>query len=402
MEKIARSEVEELLRDLIKIKSPYFEEDKVMDYVLNWFKKNQLNAEMHNYHEAKETNFKGKNVVGILDSGKEGPVIYLGGHLDTVKLCNDWAHEPFEGTIEGDYCYGVGALDMKAGCAAIMLAIKDFVKKTNGEFCGKVIYHFVSDEEGPYGLGTVFIINDQIHNVEEEAEFAIIGEPSAGFTDIPHPCLCLGARGGYNYKIEVSGKSAHAATPQKGVNAVVEASKIICRLEDIELAKDDKLGESASCVIGLTSESGACSVPDRATIEVFHHTVRGETLEKIKENAEKAIREANINGNAEVIFRKPPVDGFDGGFEPYCIDEDNEYLEVLKEAVKAECMKEANVGYFQSIGDFNHIGGKLKIPTVLFGPNGDNFHSHDERVDLKSTTEISNSISNFLVKVLTK
>ena len=81
---------------------------------------------------------------------------------------------------------------MKSGCAAIMLAVAKFAKEhqANGSF-GKLIYHLVSDEEGPYGLGTVFIINDNIHNVAKEADFAIIAEPSAGFAKVPHPCVCL-------------------------------------------------------------------------------------------------------------------------------------------------------------------------------------------------------------------
>ena len=45
--------------------------------------------------------------------------------------------------------YGVGALDMKSGCAAIMLAVAKFAKEhqANGSFCGKLIYHLVSDEK---------------------------------------------------------------------------------------------------------------------------------------------------------------------------------------------------------------------------------------------------------------
>lgn len=60
----------------------------------------------------------------------------------------------------------------------------------------------------------------------------------------------------------------------------------------------------------------------------------------------------------------------------------------------------ANKAYFQSIGDFNHIGGKLKIPTVLLGAEGENFHSSDERVDLKSALEVAHIISEFVSDVL--
>ena len=400
--KITAESFETLLRQLVSIKSPYFHEDEVMDFVNNWFAERGIPAEIHTFYEPKETKFHGKNVVGIMDSGKPGPVIYLGGHLDTVQLCNGWTKPPYEGVVEGEYMYGVGTLDMKSGCAAIMLALEKFAKDNfkDKSFKGKIVYHLVSDEEGPYGLGTVYIINDKIHNIAEEADFAIIAEPSAGFTKVPHPCLCLGARGGYNYTIKVRGKSAHAATPELGINAMVDASAIVSELEKIPPETDDKLGHSTPCVIRMNGGGAACSVPDYAEVEIFHHTVRGETQETIKKRVDKAIAAANVRSKVEVSFRQSPAEGFDGGFDAYCIDENGEILHTLENTVEKVCGKPANLAYFQSIGDFNHIGGKLQIPTVLLGAKGDNFHSSDERVNLKSALEVAHIISEFLSDVL--
>ena len=400
--KITAESFETLLRQLVSIKSPYFHEDEVMDFVNNWFAERGIPAEIHTFYEPKETKFHGKNVVGIMDSGKPGPVIYLGGHLDTVQLCNGWTKPPYEGVVEGEYMYGVGTLDMKSGCAAIMLALEKFAKDNfkDKSFKGKIVYHLVSDEEEPYGLGTVYIINDKIHNIAEEADFAIIAEPSAGFTKVPHPCLCLGARGGYNYTIKVRGKSAHAATPELGINAMVDASAIVSELEKIPPETDDKLGHSTPCVIRMNGGGAACSVPDYAEVEIFHHTVRGETQETIKERVDKAIAAANVRSKVEVSFRQSPAEGFDGGFDAYCIDENGEILHTLENTVEKVCGKPANLAYFQSIGDFNHIGGKLQIPTVLLGAEGDNFHSSDERVNLKSALEVAHIISEFLSDVL--
>ncbi len=399
---ITRESFEKLLRQLVSIKSPYFHEDEVMEFVNGWLNERGVPATIHTFFEPKETKFHGKNVVGVIDSGKPGPVIYLGGHLDTVQLCNGWTKPPYEGVIEGDYMYGVGTLDMKAGCASIMLALEKFAKENikNENFKGKVVYHLVSDEEGPYGLGTVYIINDKIHNIAEEADFAIIAEPSAGFTKVAHPCLCLGARGGYNYTLKVHGKSAHAATPELGINAMVDASAIVSELEKIPPEKDDKLGSSTPCVIRMNGGGAACSVPDYAEVEIFHHTVRGETQETIRTRVDKAIEAANVRSKVELVFRQSPAEGFDGGFDAYCIDENGEILKKLEKTVEEVCGQPGNIAYFQSIGDFNHIGGKLQIPTVLLGAEGDNFHSSDERVNLTSAMEITHIISEFLSDVL--
>ena len=216
--------------------------------------------------------------------GDSGRTVILIGHLDTVGVddfgtireyafkCEELpeklketfklSDEVLEDIESGEYMFGRGALDMKSGCAAIMLTLAKFAEEhlREGSFRGKLIYHLVSDEEGPYGLGTVYIINDKIHNIQEEADFAIIAEPSAGFTRVPHPCLCLGARGGYNYTIKVHGKSAHAATPELGINAMVDASAIVSELEKIPPEEDEKLGHSTPCVIRMNGGGAASRI----------------------------------------------------------------------------------------------------------------------------------------------
>ena len=181
---------------------------------------------------------------------------------------------------------------------------------------------------------------------------------------------------------------------------MVDASAIVSELEKIPPEEDEKLGHSTPCVIRMNGGGAACSVPDYAEVEIFHHTVRGETQETIRKRVDKAIEAAKVRSKVEVVFRQSPAEGFDGGFDAYCIDEDGELLKKLEDTVFRVCGRPANKAYFQSIGDFNHIGGKLNIPTVLLGAEGENFHSSDERVDLKSALEVAHIISEFVSDVL--
>ncbi|MBR5641676.1 MAG: M20/M25/M40 family metallo-hydrolase [Firmicutes bacterium] len=391
---------EELLRKLVAIQSPYFHEEEVMDFVLDWLQAAGLPAQLHTFYEGRETHFHGRNVHGCLDSGKPGPVIYLNGHLDTVRLCEGWTRPPYEGVVEDGKMYGVGALDMKGGDAAILLALQAFARDFGSDFCGKIIYHFVSDEEGPFGLGTVFLIADDIDGIRSGADLAIIAEPSAAFASGGHPCFCLGARGGYNFTVTLHGTSAHAALPELGVNAVTEAAKVMLELEKIEPAVDEKLGPAALCVIDLKTRPSACSVPDWAQIEVFEHTVRGESVETIRAQVEEAIRRADIRSSWEIAFRQPPVDDerFDGGFVPYVTDEENPYILSLEASAEAVCGRKPSHAYNQSIGDFNSVGGLLGIPTVLLGPSGERFHSADEYVELQDVADVANILYDFLAK----
>ena len=57
-----------------------------------------------------------------------------------------WTYNGFKATVEDNKLYGLGALDMKSGAAAIMLALEAF-KNLSGNFKGEIIYSFVSDEE---------------------------------------------------------------------------------------------------------------------------------------------------------------------------------------------------------------------------------------------------------------
>ena len=55
------------------------------------------------------------------------------------------------------------------------------------DFYGKIIATFVSDEEGPYGLGTNALIED---GLLKDVDFSIIAEPSAGFNQQSFPDVC--------------------------------------------------------------------------------------------------------------------------------------------------------------------------------------------------------------------
>lgn len=232
--KIDQVELLELLEDLVGIQSVYFEEEKILDYSMRWLKKRKVPARFHHFEDKKITGFKGRNILGRIEGNKQGPTLLLNGHLDTVPLAEGWDFQPFIPTRKDGRLYGVGALDMKSGTAAIMVAVSTFLKN-HATFNGNIIYSLVSDEEGPYGLGTNYLIVD---GLLDEADVAIVPEPSSGFTKIDFPCLCLGARGGYSFKVKFTGKAAHAANPEEGISAILDASRVIEGLQSIELQAD--------------------------------------------------------------------------------------------------------------------------------------------------------------------
>lgn len=390
-----QKEALELLRELIKIPSGYFDEESVMNFTKIVAQGYNLPAHLHSY-TFEPLDFEGLNLYGLIEGG-EGPLIYLGGHLDTVHLASGWTRPALGATLEGDRLFGTGALDMKAGCAAILYTLKLFVRDYP-QFKGKILYHFASVEEGPYGLGTTFFIKDIL---KETPEFALIAEPSSALAELEEASISLGAKGGYNYKVYLKGLSSHAATPEMGISAAEDAAKLLLELNHLDTLEDPFLGKGASCVIGLKSASGACSVPDEAEIEVFRHCVPGESMASIEEEIHDAIQRADLRCSYTIAFREPPAPGFDGGFPPYTTDKNNPYVRRLDSILEKEIGKKPAYTSSKAIGDFNLIGGLLGIPTVLYGPRGENIHSADEYVLVSTYYKTIRVLYEFLKKSLT-
>lgn len=391
---IRKEETTEVLKKLVAIPSPYFEEDQVMAYVYKWFSDLGIKTVLHRYHEKKVTDFKGKNIIVELEGDALGPTICLNGHLDTVKLCNGWTKDPL-GEVDGDKLYGVGTLDMKSGCAATMVALKAF-HENHKSFKGKIVSTYVSVEEGPYGMGTNALIEE---GYLKDIDISIITEPSAGFTGNAFPDICLGARGGYGLEIEFFGVSAHAATPTLGKNAALAASKVINELENVEYVEDPYLGKGDLCVVAVNCDGGACSVPDYASVKLFWHIVVGENEASITREIEKAIERANITCDYKINFREAPSEG-SKGFLPYTITGEEALAATFIDTVNTVCDREASQSYFQSIGDFNYLGSRLGAPAIIFGAAGEGFHGSDEYVSLESVYKTAEVIYKYLEKVL--
>lgn len=391
---ISYHDIEKLLESLIAIHSPYFEEEEIMAFTYQWLKDAGLEATYHHYHEKKITGFKGINVVGEI-KGHSGPSILINGHLDTVHICEGWTIDPLKAKVADGKMYGLGVLDMKAGVAAAMVALKTF-KENVKSFNGRIVYNFVSDEEGPYGLGTNAIIEDDLL---KDIDVALVPEPSAGFTAESFPCLCLGARGGYSYTVDITGKSAHAANPEKGICAIEAASKILLELKALPLKTDEHLGKGDVCILDFSGGGAACSVADKASFKVFRHIVSGETKETLIAEVDQAVVNSGMDVHYDVLFREAPSKGSDG-FLPYKVSKNHPYTKAMMTSIKDITGRDGKISYFQSIGDFNYIGSRLNVPTFVFGPGGANYHSADEYVYLDDVMKTAEVIYDYLITIL--
>lgn len=386
---IKREDMVKLLRELVNIKSPFFEEAEIIDYLrgrMSYY--NRLQTEIHRYEEMKITKFRGENLVVRLKGSGGGPGMLINGHVDTVPLCDGWTVDPYEGIEKDGRLYGLGSLDMKAGVVASVFVLEALVE-AGIELKGDIVFTAVSDEEGPFGLGTHYTIVD---GITDGCDYAIIPEPTGPFApgNEKFPCVALGSRGTAVYHVKVKGKSAHGATPEKGINAVEDAARIINAVSDnLDLGNHPLLGPGTMCITNLRGGEKYLLVPEEASFTIYRHTVEGDADQALREVVE-IVDSLNLQSEVDIKLRDLPHP--DAYFLPWTIEEDTPLVQSLKQGSRELLSKEMTTTYFRSESDANHIAPRLNIPTVLFGPDGANFHAADEYVEIDTMVDTAKII----------
>lgn len=397
-ELINGSEVISLLQELVRINSPYFEEEEITEFVFQWLSRHDLNPQYHRVNEPDITGYEGRNVVARLSGTDDtAPTLLLNAHMDTVKISENWEKDPLSGRVEGGKLYGQGAADMKAGLAASMIALRtlDRLDYTLG---GDLLFTAVVDEEGPYGLGTDQLIRD---GVIDDCDMAIVPEPGPILSqdELSNPALILGARGRFLYDIQVRGQPGHAATPHGSINAVVDSGQLASAVTELPVDTDPRLGSGSICPLLIQGGSETLSVPDRCRLLVDRHVVFNETIESVKTDLEELVSGMALSSSVEIGFREVPHP--EARYRPYITDENHPLVEALRQSSQRITNKNPSEGYFASVGDFNYLGDRAGLPTVIIGPDGGNIHSAGEYVSTDDTVVTTQIIADAALNLLT-
>ncbi|WP_114575415.1 M20 family metallopeptidase [Saliphagus sp. LR7] len=384
---IDHDETIELLQELVRIRSPYFEEEEIVEFVHDWLEEAGLEPEYQEVSEPEITGFEGRNVLARLEgSDPEAPTLLLNAHVDTVQLVEGWEEDPLSGRVEDGKLYGQGACDMKGGLAAIMVAVRELA---DADLRGDVVLSAVVDEEGPYGLGADRMIRE---GLTDAYDAAIVTEPGPilAQSEIENPALILGARGRFLYDLVVRGHAAHGSQPEKGKNAVVDAGRLAEALAGMDVGTHPQLGDGSVCPLSIEGGSQTLSVPDRCRLMVDRHVVVGEDAESVLADAERVVEGLELDCEVDVGFREAPEE--DMRYGPYVTDEDHPLVASLASATESVAGVEPAIGYFSSVGDFNYFGHRAELPTVILGPDGENIHGTGEFVYTDDVIEVAEII----------
>jgi acetylornithine deacetylase/succinyl-diaminopimelate desuccinylase-like protein len=357
---------------LVAIRSYPGQEGPVQRHVARWLEASGLAPELQ------PTEGDRPNVIAHVENGP-GPTLLLNGHVDTVLAVEGWSSDPWTPRRDGDRLYGLGAVDMKSGVAAAMLATRALARNRE-RWGGSVVFSSVVDEEA-YSIGARALIASGI-----QADYCVVTESA---WDRP----ALGSVGKTLLRIDVVGKAAHASWPWEGINAATEAARLVARLDEIPLREHPRM-RGSRCVLSFASgnDQYVITVPEKARVILNRMIVAGESSESVLAEVQALIDDLESPATFELAI-DPPY------YPPWETDQEHPLALALARAYEAETGHGPEWGY-QGFGDMNLFSEEAGIPTVMIGPRGDNFHQADEWVEVPSIAATSRLLVRLTLDLL--
>jgi len=304
-----------------------------------------------------------------------------------------WTHPPFAPVIDGDWLYGRGGADMKAGHAANIFAL-DALRRIGLKPAATIYIQSVVEEEST-GNGALMT-----HLRGYRADAALIPEPE-------DEKLVRANVGVLWFQVQVRGVPVHVREMGEGANAIDAAYRLIGELRRLEAEWNAaKTGrehfEREEHPINLNIgriEGGdwASSVPAWCTLQCRISIYPGQSAEAAARELEERI--SHFARNDRFLANLPPSVTFNGfRAEGYTLEPGSEAEKVLGRAHRAATG--ADLQSFMTAGYLDTRVHALydKIPALCYGPYSQGIHAFDERVSLASVKRITGTIALFIAE----
>ena len=383
-----RNNLIELTKDLIKIPSSAWDDESVYSYAYEFLDKKNLNpikGDKENF--ALDKNHPFFNVLSKIGNGK-GPKVLINGHLDTVTAKSEWFYPKYSAKEADGKIYGLGAADMKAGCA-IGVSVFEKIKNLVDDLEGELFLSLVYGEESPFSIGSDELLREYDFS---DYDLIIVTEPSPVLTidnycfvhekivkNPKFPVVVSGAEGRELFELEFFGENSHASHPKRGTNAIQDASKVITELINFNKFSDIKTGRGDYVVLNMEGGDESFTVPGYCKISINRQLGIGEKPSMVEKEIRQIIKSLRLKSKVRIERRYSPDE--DVEYRPY-IYKNNKYITSLIEIINKDKKKNKNCQFISSsVGDFNLFGVRTKVPTLVFGPGGGNIHSANEYVN---------------------
>lgn len=350
-----------ILQDLIAIHSVNNHEMEVARYLQKLLKKHDISAKILRFSETRG------DLIAEIGSGK--PVLGLSGHMDVVAAgdLSQWKTDPFILTNIDGKLYGRGATDMKAGLAAMVLAmisIHDHHLLKHGTLRLMASFGEEIGEQGSKLLKNKGYMRD--------VDALLIGEPTGYQIAIAH-------KGSMDVRFTSHGTEAHSSRPQNGYNAINPLMKLLIeanRFFNHSLKTNSQLGKLTFSTTIFNGGDQVNSIPALAQAEANIRTIPEFNNAEVEKNLKEMIAKQNKAGakvDLDVYMSEPSI-------------ETNGQSKFIKLAQKigAEFVGKAIPTFaLNPVTDASNliIYKGPDFPLAIFGPGNDTPHQVNEYVD---------------------
>jgi len=293
------------------------------------------------------------NVIAALRGRMGSRSLLLTGHLDVVPPGDEglWLMDPFSGEEVDGQIYGRGSTDAK-GCLGAMLCSIEAILESGVELSGDLVFAAVVGEETD-GIG----IKHLVRGSGLRPDMAVVGEPTQLRVGNAHKGLA-------RFRIDVSGKAAHASLPDNGLNAISGMAKVILGLDDLATRLRRKSVASSPSLVVSTITGGIKDnvVPPNCTITVDRRLIVGEHPEGAEDEIIGVVRSAlgNTPMRADVVpyHSAPPAE----------TSSDELIVRSARTAVREVLGKDMGPYSFEAYCDMGPLVDLAGTKAIILGP----------------------------------
>jgi acetylornithine deacetylase/succinyl-diaminopimelate desuccinylase family protein len=227
----------------------------------------------------------------------DGPVIALNAHGDVVPPGEGWTHPPFAAEVADGFMYGRGVAVSKSDLATYTFALLA-LEGARERLKGAVELHFTFDEEIGGLIGPKWLLDEGI----VAPDLCISAGLSYSVVTAHNGCLHL--------QVTVHGKSAHAAAPETGHDALEATTDILRALYAERRDYPNRVSAHPgighpNLTVGLISGGiNTNVVPDKVSIRLDRRIIPEEDPGAVEAHLREIIeRTGKRNGVRTVIDR---------------------------------------------------------------------------------------------------
>ena len=329
----------ELLKDMVAIKSPSFEEDAVCSHICEWMSQKDIRHRRI-----------GNNIIAehIIDAEK--PVLMLCAHIDTVSPSPDYSFDPYNPDYEkaaesvslllgkhvkpDEIVAGLGSNDDGASVVTMIAVYRYFTER-----------HVVSLEETEKHPNMILVLTCEEERsgkngmtglwpeLSKKVTHAIIGEPTG------MKCA-TSERGLLVIDAEAHGKSGHAAR-NEGANALYIALEDIEALRRHEFTRiSPRMGKVNLNVTQIYAGTAHNVIPDRCTfvidIRPTEQYTNEEILEELKSICRSELKPRNLQNRSSATHEDSRLQKIveDLGIETFSSPTTSDWMRIGCDAIK--------------------------------------------------------------------